>query len=305
MTDDDVRRRLDSLLADVPGGPLEPPADLTARAVRRSRRRRALVSGVAALAVAGVVGGVVTVAKGTDGARDALVAGSEPTRAALVDVQWLVTGRAPAFPSYVVFLSDGTWRGSDGCNGLGGTWTLADDGGFSTTSGVQTLIGCDNSDVGSWMRDASRLALAPDELSLVAPDGELLGMLRRATVPYDPLTAPPPFAQRAPLPSCGEYLLSTFSTRPPQAPVDCLVSALRDGTGAELAVDVPTGRGESTVTYYRVLPGGDEVEVFADEPDSSGVRSWSRTTCTGFSAGEGLPTGCSATGYYPNASSDD
>lgn len=257
------------------------------------------------LAVLGVVGGAATVVRVTDEPRDVLVAGGGPARAALVDVQWLVPDRSPVFPSYVVFLSDGTWQGSDGCNGLGGTWALDGDGTFSTTRGAQTLVGCDNSDVGSWMGDASRLALAPDELSLIGPDGDLLGTLRPAVVPYDPRTAPPPFGQRTPLPSCGQYLLSAFATRPPQEPVDCLVSALRDNTGAELAVDVPSTRGDSTVTYYRVLPGGNEVEVFVDAPESTGVRSWSRKTCTGFDADEGLPTGCSATGSFPNASLSD
>lgn len=44
----------------------------------------------------------------------------------------------------LTFGADGTWSGSDGCNNLGGTYTVTEEGRFSSTSRGQRLAGCAN-----------------------------------------------------------------------------------------------------------------------------------------------------------------
>ncbi|MBT0768761.1 META domain-containing protein [Kineosporia sp. J2-2] len=45
----------------------------------------------------------------------------------------------------ITFSDDGTWKGSDGCNGLGGTYEVTVEGGFTATPPeATTMIGCAN-----------------------------------------------------------------------------------------------------------------------------------------------------------------
>ena len=70
----------------------------------------------------------------------------------------------------LVFRPDGTWGGSDGCNGLQGTYTI----------GPHRLIGCDNVPNSGVLRDAKRLAVDSTTLQFFAADGRELAKYVRA-----------------------------------------------------------------------------------------------------------------------------
>lgn len=81
---------------------------------------------------------------------------------------------------YVEFQPDGTWSGTDGCNGGEGVWAVDAAGRLLATSGPSTLVGCGGVDVPSWVAGAARAALDGQVLVLVGPDGDRLGVLARA-----------------------------------------------------------------------------------------------------------------------------
>lgn len=104
--------------------------------------------------------------------------GLEP--AALSDVvgRWEPTGVSSTDP-HVVFHEDGTWTGSDGCNGAGGSWALDVDGRLLATSGPQTAMGCDGESVPGYVAWAARAGLDDGRLVLVDPDGAEVTRLAR------------------------------------------------------------------------------------------------------------------------------
>jgi heat shock protein HslJ len=67
---------------------------------------------------------------------------------------------------------DGTWHGSDGCNGLGGPWSMDTQTGewLASTLG-QTDIGCDNVDVSGMVVTSRAVGLDGDELVFYDADG--------------------------------------------------------------------------------------------------------------------------------------
>jgi META domain-containing protein len=81
---------------------------------------------------------------------------------------------------YVELAADGSWQGSDGCNGQAGRWVAGPDGALLAVSGGSTMIGCDNVPVGGWLSAASRAGIEGDELVLLDAQGTELGRLRRA-----------------------------------------------------------------------------------------------------------------------------
>jgi hypothetical protein len=93
--------------------------------------------------------------------------------------RWTPTGvTAPAFVELAV---DGTWTGSDGCNGTAGRWVGGADGGFlSTGAGVHTLIACDGGvDVGAQLAAARRAAVDGAQLVLLDVGGAVAGRFSR------------------------------------------------------------------------------------------------------------------------------
>ncbi|PYG01959.1 hypothetical protein SAMN05216184_101424 [Georgenia satyanarayanai] len=96
-----------------------------------------------------------------------------------------LTGRwGPAEGTYetdphVVLHDDGSWAGSDGCNGVWGDWALADAGWLLSTGGPSTAIGCDGAPVGSWVAGAALAGLDGDVLVLLDRDATELGRLER------------------------------------------------------------------------------------------------------------------------------
>jgi hypothetical protein len=101
--------------------------------------------------------------------------------------RWIPADRAgrrdhPQSP-HVRLTADGSWHGSDGCNGLGGRWTAGDGGAVLATAGAQTAIGCENLDVGSWLTGANRAGFAGDVLVLLDVDGKETGRLVKVADP--------------------------------------------------------------------------------------------------------------------------
>lgn len=84
-------------------------------------------------------------------------------------------GTAP----FVEFNGDGTWRGSDGCNGNGGRWTSGAGGTLLATTGPSTLIACDGAPVPEWLASTVRAGVGDGQLVLVDTTGAEMGRLRK------------------------------------------------------------------------------------------------------------------------------
>jgi len=97
--------------------------------------------------------------------------------------RWVPADRAQDHrnqPPYLSFSADGTWSGSDGCNGLGGRWNACGSGALIVASGGSTLIGCNNVEVGEWLSKATQAGFQGRTLVLVDAAGHVTGRLRRA-----------------------------------------------------------------------------------------------------------------------------
>jgi hypothetical protein len=111
----------------------------------------------------------------------ALPAGLRPASAAELAGRWVPADGAGAHsprPPFAALETDGSWTGSDGCNGLGGRWLAGAGGALLAVSGGQTAIGCDNVNVGSWLSAASRAGFAGDQLVLLDRSGKEIARLR-------------------------------------------------------------------------------------------------------------------------------
>lgn len=78
---------------------------------------------------------------------------------------------------YLEFLEDGTLSGSDGCNGIGGTYTDS-DGTITVELGFSTLKACVGVD--TWLRDISTASVDGDALAVFDTEGSRIGTLTRA-----------------------------------------------------------------------------------------------------------------------------
>ncbi|UOQ57717.1 META domain-containing protein [Leucobacter allii] len=95
----------------------------------------------------------------------------------------LGTWRAPLpanQDAFAEFASDGRWEASDGCNRMEGTWRLGVDGELRIdSSGVMTLIGCDNVPIPTAVAGAVAVSFVGDDgLVLIAADGSETELLR-------------------------------------------------------------------------------------------------------------------------------
>ncbi len=97
---------------------------------------------------------------------------------------------------YVEFDDDGTYKGSDGCNGSGGRWA-AREGALIATSGPQTQIGCDNVDALPYEARAAGI----DEGALVLHDAtgdEVRRLVRAGAATAKPTATQGPTATSEP-----------------------------------------------------------------------------------------------------------
>ncbi|GAA2223225.1 META domain-containing protein [Herbiconiux moechotypicola] len=84
-----------------------------------------------------------------------------------------VTGEeydSPEVP-FVRFSDDGTWIGSDGCNGAQGEWEMRSTGDFEATAGVSTLIACDGAAIPLAVTEAASVFVIDGDLELRDADG--------------------------------------------------------------------------------------------------------------------------------------
>lgn len=95
--------------------------------------------------------------------------------------------------------------------------------------------------------------------------------------------APPAgFTNRPPLTPCGEIVLG-YGETVPSAAVNCMDDA--HTTGAELRVSSSTTEGDTIVSYFRVGPHIDGIDLFIDgTADSFGPGTWSHQRCRGDAA---------------------
>jgi len=97
--------------------------------------------------------------------------------------RWLPVQRTGDTDTFLSFVEpadaalNGTWSGSDGCNGGSGRWFYGPDGLFAATAGPTTLVGCEGSNAPTWMWGAARVGMVGDELTFYDRDGEKLGSL--------------------------------------------------------------------------------------------------------------------------------
>jgi heat shock protein HslJ len=81
---------------------------------------------------------------------------------------------APNEP-YLTFSDDGSWKGSDGCNGGAGSWSVGADGAITATaSGFSTLIGCEGAPLPKYLTSSRAAYLDGDSLVLADDAGETL-----------------------------------------------------------------------------------------------------------------------------------
>jgi hypothetical protein len=94
--------------------------------------------------------------------------------------RWSPVGEKFATDPNVSFRTDGTWRATDGCNGLGGRWSVADSGLLVISSTmVLTLVGCEGSHVPIQAQSARRAGFDGEVLVLLDATGTELGRFDR------------------------------------------------------------------------------------------------------------------------------
>lgn len=86
------------------------------------------------------------------------------------------TWQSPVAGAFLEIHDDGTFGGSDGCNGFGGDYTVG-DGVLELQPGFTTQMFCE--DVDTWLSQTASVGVAGDTLVAYDADGEELGQLTR------------------------------------------------------------------------------------------------------------------------------
>ena len=146
-------------------------------------RRSLAAAALAAVAVLGLTG-----CAETSGAE----AMSAPAPEELVG-RWItgVAYESPEVP-FLLIADDGTWTGSDGCNGVQGEWAIDDEGALSVDAGPSTFIACDGVALPTIFAEASMAAIDGGRLRLFDDEGATTVKLARSTVDEAPSAAPDP-----------------------------------------------------------------------------------------------------------------
>jgi heat shock protein HslJ len=166
---------------------------------RRLRRQRRLTSAAiltsALFAAAALVTLVVSVQRGGTGGPRIIVPVSSPTstpqRSTVLSLigSWQpesIAGYSGPLTSpplltvpFVTFDSPNSWGGSDGCNGLGGSYHLTPQGGFRIVGTIlQTLMNC-HDQIPVVFKSATRVEVTDRQLIFLAGDGRTLAQYRR------------------------------------------------------------------------------------------------------------------------------
>ena len=194
--EEDLRATFERAAASVPLAP-----DLVSRAsagARRHQRRTWATSGAAAAAVA-TIATVIAVQSGgpapTPPANRPIPASPTSTTSSTSTTPLVLmlpgTWRPVQLPGFttpqrarpedpvLTFGTDGTWSGSDGCNSLGGTYTLNQRGEFRSKAHPQRLAECGNVPHTGVLIAARRIKADRDTLQFFAADGSRLATYAR------------------------------------------------------------------------------------------------------------------------------
>jgi hypothetical protein len=95
--------------------------------------------------------------------------------------RWVPTDDVGHRPAYVEFAADGTWTGSDGCTGTGGSWLAGPGGAFLATAwSVMTFVACPGVGVAPQVGAAHRIGTDGPTVVFFDADGAPVGHFRRA-----------------------------------------------------------------------------------------------------------------------------
>lgn len=98
---------------------------------------------------------------------------------------WVPTTSYSTSP-FLTLDKDGTWTGSDGCNGGSGTWKLAPSGTLTVTSGPSTLIACEGEALPTVFSQSERVSIEGKDLILQDKKGTTLTTLVQGKAPSTP-----------------------------------------------------------------------------------------------------------------------
>jgi len=94
--------------------------------------------------------------------------------------RWVPVDDVGHYPAYVEFAADGTWTGSDGCTGTGGSWLAGADGAFlATARTLMTFMACPGVGVAPQMGAARRIGMDGLTAVLFDADGASVGRFHR------------------------------------------------------------------------------------------------------------------------------
>ncbi|PJJ63626.1 META domain-containing protein [Compostimonas suwonensis] len=138
--------------------------------------RRTIITGLIAIAAASVV--ALSGCASTAGGSSSSISSDD-----LVGT-W-VTGESygVGVNPFLDISEDGTWQGSDGCNGTAGTWEIASDGALTTTAGPSTMIYCGGAPLPTQFSQAKKAKLDGSSLLLQDAGGATIVELTPGTAP--------------------------------------------------------------------------------------------------------------------------
>ncbi|KZX20081.1 META domain-containing protein [Rathayibacter tanaceti] len=102
-----------------------------------------------------------------------------------------VSYESPEVP-FLLIAGDGTWTGSDGCNGAQGEWSVDAKGALSVSAGPGTLIACDGVALPRIFSEAAMASIDGGRLRLFDGEGATVVKLARATSDQAPTASPDP-----------------------------------------------------------------------------------------------------------------
>ncbi|PPG62706.1 hypothetical protein C5C69_03915 [Rathayibacter sp. AY1C7] len=98
---------------------------------------------------------------------------------------------APDVP-FLLIAEDGTWTGSDGCNGAQGEWSIDQEGALTVSAGPSTLIACDGVALPMIFSEAAMASIDGGRLRLFDDEGATVVKLARSTSDEAPSASPDP-----------------------------------------------------------------------------------------------------------------
>lgn len=88
---------------------------------------------------------------------------------------WTEDGSDSLLQPYMSLEKDGTFRGSDGCNTLSGTWTYAESDGVVLGDIASTEIACQGID--TWLAQVATAQVQAGVMTVKSADGTVIGRL--------------------------------------------------------------------------------------------------------------------------------